>query len=755
MLAPEPVATNKKRGANLARWGERPREPSMTTNKRGGAILRAGATGRCRRSASRPGSQRVTTPEVGRALQHVSAFPPAAGRDGPRSDGGGVEGLLPKPCAVGRGRARRSARAVGTLKATGFRKVFSPSWRARSDAPYLRRFGQQALKLRPLRAVAMAALAIGLASCAPPGPEALLQGEQLIKQGRYEEAVARLKKATVMLPKNAQAWNHLGLAHHGNRQPEEATRAYQAALALDHKLAAAHYNLGCLYLEQHNLEGATNELTTYTFVQKSQVEGWLKLGVAQLRAKRLDAAERCFRTALDQDPRHPHPEALNNLGVIQFQRRRWQDAHNYFNLALAHHPGYGPAQLNIAVVNHQALNNRGSALKQYRTYLASQPRGSDSDAVEAITRQLAEELNPPGLVLRPVTTNPPAVASVRTGAVAVAPAPPRTAPSQPLVTVARTNPAAAGNPPRVHPGPTNRAAVSVRPPPEPPRAASNTTVRPVEIPATAVSDDLVVKPAQDLAARGAPTQTPKAATAPASPGDSTNSAPLAETKSDAAKRGLIARLNPFSRKPKEPEPGKGSAAHTNAVVAPVALQPALPGEAIPASAPIQRYPYQSVAAPRPGNRAQAQPAFARGVKAHQAGKRAQAIEEYQNALRADPAYFDACYNLGVAAQDTGDLGLALIAYETALALKSDSANARYNFALTLKDSGYTQDAADQLRKLLEANPNELRAHLSLANLGAQQLRQPALAREHYTRVLELNPNHKEAGKIRAWLANNP
>jgi len=27
--------------------------------------------------------------------------------------------------------------------------------------------------------------------------------------------------------------------------------------------------------------------------------------------------------------------------------------------------------------------------------------------------------------------------------------------------------------------------------------------------------------------------------------------------------------------------------------------------------------------------------------------------------------------------------------------------------------------------------------------------------EHYTRVLELNPNHKEAGRIRAWLANNP
>jgi Flp pilus assembly protein TadD len=123
-----------------------------------------------------------------------------------------------------------------------------------------------------LRALALAAVAIGLASCAPPGPDALLQGEQLIKQGRYEEAVARLKKATAILPKNAQAWNHLGLAYHGNRQPDEAARAYQAALALDHKLAAPHYNLGCLYLEQNNLDGATQELTTYTLLQKSDVE---------------------------------------------------------------------------------------------------------------------------------------------------------------------------------------------------------------------------------------------------------------------------------------------------------------------------------------------------------------------------------------------------------------------------------------------------------------------------------------------------
>ena len=52
------------------------------------------------------------------------------------------------------------------------------------------------------------------------------------------------------------------------------------------------------------------------------------------------------------------------------------------------------------------------------------------------------------------------------------------------------------------------------------------------------------------------------------------------------------------------------------------------------------------------------------------------------------------------------------------------------------------------------NPSDARAHLSLANLYAQQLQQASLARDHYQRVLEINPKHAEAAKIRYWLAAN-
>jgi len=56
--------------------------------------------------------------------------------------------------------------------------------------------------------------------------------------------------------------------------------------------------------------------------------------------------------------------------------------------------------------------------------------------------------------------------------------------------------------------------------------------------------------------------------------------------------------------------------------------------------------------------------------------------------------------------------------------------------------------------LLVTYPNEARAHLTLGNLYAI-LRQPARAREHYVKVLEIDPRNPQAPNIRDWLKANP
>ena len=238
---------------------------------------------------------------------------------------------------------------------------------------------------------------LAMCGCAPPGPRALLRGERLIREGKYEQAV--------------ESYNHLGLALHGNKQFAAASVAYQKALALDHKLAAARYNLGCLYLEQNDSASAVEQLTSYTLLQPNSADGWLKLGNAQLRARQFDAAEKSFKTALNLHPRYA--EVFNGLGVLQLQRKRPQDALSYFNFALNQKPNYGPALLNAAVLAQQHLNNRPAASEKYRQYLALKPRAANWEAVSGLASRLDAELNPPVIHVAQSTPAPATNASER------------------------------------------------------------------------------------------------------------------------------------------------------------------------------------------------------------------------------------------------------------------------------------------------------------------------------------------------------
>lgn len=176
----------------------------------------------------------------------------------------------------------------------------------------------------------------------------------------------------------------------------------------------------------------------------------------------------------------------------------------------------------------------------------------------------------------------------------------------------------------------------------------------------------------------------------------------------------------------------------------------LPKQPLPA-----RYPYRSPAKPSAGNRRAAAIHLVRAVSDQREEHLGAAIAGYEKAIQADPSYFDAHYNLGLAAYQADRLPISLLHYEYALVLDPDSFNARYNFALALQKANYPRDAANELEKLLPDAPSDTRLHLLLANLYAQQLFQPQLARDHYLRVLELEPTHSQATAIRYWLAANP
>jgi tetratricopeptide (TPR) repeat protein len=168
-----------------------------------------------------------------------------------------------------------------------------------------------------------------------------------------------------------------------------------------------------------------------------------------------------------------------------------------------------------------------------------------------------------------------------------------------------------------------------------------------------------------------------------------------------------------------------------------------------------RYTYPLPITPIPGNRAAAQRFFDDGATAQRQGRLDDAMADYQKAMDIDSTYFQAALSLGLVSIDARDYATALTSLDRALKLQSDSADARYAFAWVLQKKTYYEDAADELEKLLTQHPDQVRAHLLLGNLYAQKLDKPRLARDHYLRVLVLDPQNSQAQTVRNWLSQTP
>ena len=577
---------------------------------------------------------------------------------------------------------------------------------------------------------------LGLVGCTPPGPRALLEGDKLLRAGKASEAIAELKLATDLLPGEPRAWNLLGLAYHRAGQPQPAMQAYRQALLRDHSnlVTVAHFNLGCLLLEQNSAAGAVDALRSYTLITNSPA-GFARLGSAQLRLRQFADAEKSFVTALRWDAKNA--EALNGLGVARVLRGQ-RDAAQYFTAALQSDAKHPPALLNSAVLAHQSSATKPTALQRYRDYLAAQGSGGRTDAVKLIVQQLESELAPapappPVKVVEAPKTSPPPVAVTKTNPPA---APVVVIKTNPPVTIPKTNPIVAV---------TNKPAAPAAPAP----------VTIVAVKETAPPPKLAVAEPPVIRKPPAPAVTPKPEPIAETPPTFIVPELKSATATPEKKRGFFSKLNPFSG-------GKPKPAPTDDVSRTIILNPDSAPSTLdlatraPEEKPaFPRYRYLTPAPPAAGDRATADRALQQALTAQRAGRTTEARSAFITALAADASYFEAQYNSALLAFQSGENARALAGWETALALQPDSLAARYSFALTLKQAGHATDAARELEKIIEAKPDDARAHLALGNLYAQQLLEPAQARAHYRKFLDLEPRSPQAAPIRYWLSANP
>jgi tetratricopeptide (TPR) repeat protein len=410
---------------------------------------------------------------------------------------------------------------------------------------------------------------------------------------------------------------------------------------------------------------------------------------------------------------------LNGLGLARVERGRAREAAQFFAAAAREQPEYAPAWLNLATVAQQYLHDNTLALQNYRVYLALTPRPENWDAVNDIVNSL----EPPAANPPPANQNQAAAFMTEnrtsaTGSAVRATGWPRT---QAVVRASSNLPHGTTPSPivKVQPQPVILGTPVAETPPEP--ATGKTSVIYKLNPLNWFRSSAPGKYNENgVTPLPPPTSNHHASSTPLSPA---NSSTPTQTASAPAPAPVIV-----------PKPVK-------------IVQPAPPT--------FPRYLYLSPRKPQTGDRRTASGAFTRAREFEQESRWLDALQSYRQATELDPGWFEAQYNYGVIAFRLRNFNQSLAAYETALAIQPDSVDARYNFALALKAAGYVTDAVNELKKILAANPDEVRAHLALGNLYAQQLYDPALARQHYLKVLALDPRNPQAPDIQFWLSLNP
>ena len=120
-----------------------------------------------------------------------------------------------------------------------------------------------------------------------------------------------------------------------------------------------------------------------------------------------------------------------------------------------------------------------------------------------------------------------------------------------------------------------------------------------------------------------------------------------------------------------------------------------------------------------------------------------AIESYEKALKIQPGYADAYYNMGIAYKNKGNLEAAIDCYNQALKIKPDYAEAYNNMANALKDNGNLEAAIDCYNQALKIKPDYSAAYNNMAN-ALEDKGDLETAIDFYNEALKIEPDYDEA-----------
>ncbi|MCB9650189.1 MAG: zinc-ribbon domain-containing protein [Deltaproteobacteria bacterium] len=185
-----------------------------------------------------------------------------------------------------------------------------------------------------------------------------------MEDNRIHDAVASLRLAVDMEPRNALYHYWLGRALEKNNSLYEAITYYEKAVKLNSRLAAAHRAIGWTALERHQFDKARQAFEDYKESAPHDRSIWVDIGESYTRQNRDDDAMNAFKTAIKYLP--DNGQALLQIGNILARQGEEKEALAYYQRAVKAEPTLSAAwcQLGIALARKDLSSDAKKALER-------------------------------------------------------------------------------------------------------------------------------------------------------------------------------------------------------------------------------------------------------------------------------------------------------------------------------------------------------------------------------------------------------
>jgi len=186
-----------------------------------------------------------------------------------------------------------------------------------------------------------------------------------------DEAIACLRKAIALDPKLANAHYNLGVALQAKGQVDEAIACYQKAIDLEPENAMAHSGLGFVRRAKGQIDEAIACFRKAISLDPKLAQAHNILGAVLAGKGQLDEASACFRKVIDLEPENAM--AHYNLGVALKDKGQLDEAIACFRKAIAVEPKYAKARVLLARVERLAAIRDKLATFRNGTYTPATP----------------------------------------------------------------------------------------------------------------------------------------------------------------------------------------------------------------------------------------------------------------------------------------------------------------------------------------------------------------------------------------------